>query len=191
MTMLSLFRTRPLQAFVFPAWPLMAGIWVRHPWDSGQPDPEPGVSEDYRRQQQIGGLQRCLLMWDRRWFIFSPSFVFPSIHGWRGKPGFVLADVWHVDTKEKSEGNSFIKAVLPQGNLEKEGVIHESSVRLENSLKGKKPRLCNNSCRLKIKSVQNSLSNQYHLGCLKFNLFKNQTLIYTWFFMGTSTAICG
>lgn len=62
--------------------------------------------------------------------------MFPSIHGWRGPPGFVLTDVWHVDSKEKSEGNSFTKAVLTQGNLKKEGSNPRISVLLKNSPKG-------------------------------------------------------
>lgn len=50
--LLLFFCIRPLQAFVFPAWPFMASTWVWYPWDSGQPDPEPRISEDYPRQSK-------------------------------------------------------------------------------------------------------------------------------------------
>lgn len=41
--------TKPIQAFVFPAWPFMASIWVWHLWDSGQTDPEPRMSDNYSK----------------------------------------------------------------------------------------------------------------------------------------------
>ena len=102
---------------MFPAWPFIGGVRVWHLWDSGHTDPEPSMSEDSLKTTANSSTQSCLLILGQRWFILCPSFPFPSVHRWRGKPGFAFAGVWHVARTEKSEGNSFTKMSFTQWNL--------------------------------------------------------------------------
>lgn len=84
------FLTQSLfKAFVFPAWPFVASVWVWHPLNSGQPVPEPKVSKDYLKTKwETHGY---LLIWDQEWFILCLLLLFLGIYGWREKPEFVFA----------------------------------------------------------------------------------------------------